>query len=222
MTLSRFLRDYLYIPLGGNRRPKGRVAANIVVVMLLGGLWHGAAWNFVIWGALHGVYLLINRAFRAVVERTGLGMVSNTAFARVVGWLLTFLAVVFAWVFFRAESFPAAISVVQGMIGLNGFSLGLNHLSYLGGFGPMAEQIGITFQSETLFSLRSAPWIAAALAICLVLPNSQDWVTRGNPVLRLQGLGWKPEPVWGLVLGLAAVVAIGFLARPSEFLYFNF
>ncbi len=101
MTLSRFLRNYLYIPLGGNRRGKARRYFNLLATMALGGLWHGANWTFVIWGALHGIYLVINHAVSALAEWSG--WPCNGTWWRVSGQAATFLAVVFAWVFFRAE-----------------------------------------------------------------------------------------------------------------------
>jgi alginate O-acetyltransferase complex protein AlgI len=112
MTLSSFLRDYLYIPLGGNRLGEVRRYANLFVTMLLGGLWHGASWTFVIWGAAHGIFLSINHLWR----RLGI------ALPRAIAWLLTFLAVVVAWALFRAPSFHRAQEILASMAGLNGIS----------------------------------------------------------------------------------------------------
>jgi len=107
ITLSRFLREYLYIPLGGNRRGVARTAANLLVTFVLGGLWHGAAWTFVAWGALHGAGLVTLRAWR----RTGLRLPS---FA---GWALTLLFVMVGWVFFRAASLADAAALLRAMAG---------------------------------------------------------------------------------------------------------
>ena len=96
MTLSRFLRDYLYVPLGGNRHGMRRRYINLMITMVLGGLWHGASWTFVVWGALHGFYLVVNhvwRGLRGPAHPTGPAQ-------RAARWLLTFVAVCFAWVFF--------------------------------------------------------------------------------------------------------------------------
>ncbi len=101
MTLSQFLRDYLYIPLGGNRRGRVLRYVNLMITMLLGGLWHGAAWTFVVWGALHGLYLCVNHAW------SNYGPSASPRFAplaKFAAFVLTFLAVVVAWVFFRADS----------------------------------------------------------------------------------------------------------------------
>ena len=100
MTLSAFLRDYLYIPLGGNRKGKARRYINLTMTMLLGGLWHGAGWTFVIWGGLHGLFLVINHFWRAHCP------VRLPKFA---GWLITSVSIVAAWVFFRAETVGQAL-----------------------------------------------------------------------------------------------------------------
>lgn len=105
MTLSRFLRDYLYIPLGGNRKGPTRRYVNLLITMLLGGLWHGAAWTFVLWGALHGVALVVNHLWR------GLGF----RMPRPLGMVVTFVFVVVTWVFFRAESIDQAMVIIEGM-----------------------------------------------------------------------------------------------------------
>ncbi len=113
ISLSTWLRDYLYIFLGGNRRGKARTYLNLAVTMLLGGLWHGASWNFVIWGALHGFYLIVERALRSVcaeVRLVRLGLFKLFAGA------LTFLLVTLSWVFFRAETLAGALSLVRTML----------------------------------------------------------------------------------------------------------
>jgi alginate O-acetyltransferase complex protein AlgI len=109
MTLSRFLREYLYIPLGGNRHGEARTALNALATFLLGGLWHGAAWTFVAWGALHGLALICERAW----GRTGLRL------PRVVAWAVTFLFVMIAWVFFRSSSLASAATMLGAMVGMN-------------------------------------------------------------------------------------------------------
>ena len=115
ITLSNFLRDYLYIPLGGNRKGEIRRYANLLVTMFLGGLWHGAGWTFIIWGLLHGFYLAINHLYRRVNFRLNL--------PSFIGGILTFLCVVFSWVIFRAPSFSNARTILKAMVGMNGFLL---------------------------------------------------------------------------------------------------
>jgi D-alanyl-lipoteichoic acid acyltransferase DltB (MBOAT superfamily) len=110
MTLSNFLRDYLYIPLGGGRRGVARRYVNLFVTMLLGGHWHGASWTFVLWGGLHGGYLAVNHVWRGTGRRL----------PAPVAWILTFGAVMVGWVLFRAASLPRAGTILAGMAGLNG------------------------------------------------------------------------------------------------------
>ena len=113
ITLSRFLRDYLYIPLGGNRHGHARTYAALMGTMLLGGLWHGANWTFVVWGGLHGLYLSTERWLRARFKGFTPGRASLLGFA-----LLTFLLVNITWVFFRSKTFAGAGTVLTGMAGM--------------------------------------------------------------------------------------------------------
>jgi D-alanyl-lipoteichoic acid acyltransferase DltB (MBOAT superfamily) len=110
ITLSRFLRDYLYIPLGGNRGGAARQMVNVVVTMLLGGLWHGANWTFVAWGSLHGAGLAVNHLW----QERGLRL------PRPVAWLMTLLFVMAGWVLFRSPDFATAGGVMQSLAGLHG------------------------------------------------------------------------------------------------------
>ena len=104
MTLSRFLRDYLYISLGGNRYGPRRRYTNLMLTMLLGGLWHGASWTFVVWGGLHGIYLIVNHAWIAVAARSSHARgLRDSGFGRVLGWLATFLTVIVAWTVFKTR-----------------------------------------------------------------------------------------------------------------------
>ena len=124
MTLSRFLRDYLYVPLGGNRKGTARRYLNLMITMLLGGLWHGAGWTFVLWGGLHGCYLAMNHGWHAL--RRLLGQNPQQPLSRplhAVSVLLTFLAVVAAWVVFRADNLGTAAAMLEAMAGMNGFVL---------------------------------------------------------------------------------------------------
>jgi alginate O-acetyltransferase complex protein AlgI len=114
ISLSTFLRDYLYIPLGGNQVKPLRAAGNLVIVMFLGGLWHGAAWTFVVWGLLHGSYLVIERVFRILFEAKPW---AETLPIRLLAGFATYGAVCVAWVFFRASDFTIASRMLSGMFG---------------------------------------------------------------------------------------------------------
>jgi alginate O-acetyltransferase complex protein AlgI len=112
MTLSRWLRDYLYIPLGGNRGGAVRTSANLMITMVLGGLWHGASWNFLIWGGLHGLLLIVHRLIRGQHEELPLGF----RLGDVVAIIATFHATTVLWIFFRASDFTASMSFLQALV----------------------------------------------------------------------------------------------------------
>ncbi len=118
ISLSNFLRDYLYIPLGGNKFGSLRRYLNLFTTMLLGGLWHGANWTFVLWGAAHGLFLTVNHLFRNFFPSHE----NNSVFKKLSCWALTFVCVCFSWVLFRAKDLHQALAVYRGLLGLNGFS----------------------------------------------------------------------------------------------------
>jgi alginate O-acetyltransferase complex protein AlgI len=120
MTLSRWLRDYLYIPLGGNRKGTTRTYVNLMITMLLGGLWHGAAWHFVIWGGLHGAYLSIGQWKRTLRERGVLAIPPDTRSIAVLRWASTFGLVCVGWVFFRADSVASAFGMLGRLVSFEG------------------------------------------------------------------------------------------------------
>ena len=231
ITLSRFLKEYLYIPLGGGRQGRARRYTNLMIVMLLGGLWHGAAWTFVLWGALHGAFLIINHGWRQI---TG-GRKKNL----VLRWFyrsLTFVAVVLAWVMFRADSFDAAQTVYTGMAGLNGIVLPTHYLGALGSFGPTLKDMGVSFGLTPNFGGgMQLLWLAGALAIVWFLPNTQtimhdykpvlgDTISKAGALTRALGRIARPNLATGVALGLvAALLALRQLqGQPGEFIYFQF
>jgi alginate O-acetyltransferase complex protein AlgI len=173
MTLSRFLRDYLYIPLGGNRRGERRRYVNLMLTMLLGGLWHGAGWTFVAWGGLHGFYLIVNHGWEGV--KTNLGFQNSTPVTRALGRLTTFLAVVLAWVFFRAQSFSAASMLLKGMIGFYGLAIPPATVDTL--------KAKIPFWAAGNFMIAVAV-LAILVATVWILPNSQQILAAHRPAER--------------------------------------
>jgi alginate O-acetyltransferase complex protein AlgI len=198
MTLSRFLRDYLYIPLGGNRRGEARRYANLMITMLLGGLWHGASWTFVVWGGLHGLYLAINHAWRAFGPQ-GERSLRNT-FLCVAA---TFLCVEIAWVFFRAASLESALEIIKSMFGANGVAP-LNVFEAIGG-KAIRGRIG-------------AVQAGALLAAVWTLPNSQELVGLAEGAW----LRWRVSLIWAAAFTVAAFVCAAKLGEPTRFLYYQF
>lgn len=210
ITLSRFLRDYLYIPLGGNRHGALCRYLNLAVVMLLGGFWHGANWTFVAWGAVHGGMLAINHAWSNL-------RISNWAFvssgpARATFVMLTFFAVTLAWVPFRAESIGDAGRMLATL-----FPLGPNDPSAWASFHPFAK-------------LGPAIYLLLGVGVAtFLLPNTYQIFARFDPVLNMSAtqldhrvslnrLDWKVA----LVLSGMFVFSVLQLSRVSPFLYFQF
>jgi len=224
MTLSRFLRDYVYIPLGGNRKGRIRRHGNLMATMLIGGLWHGAGWTFVVWGGLHGLYLVINHFWSRIA-----GDALSGFWGRISAWGLTFLAVVVGWVFFRATSFDGAIAMLQGMAGQSGVSLPAAIAYRVPDLVPVAENLGVVFTlGGGATFLENWIWVLALGVIAFFGPNTEELVRRYQPVLNNEALGkggwlvWSPSARWAF--GVAGLLGISLLALPqvSEFLYFQF
>ncbi|AXA94101.1 MBOAT family protein [Massilia sp. YMA4] len=226
MTLSRFLRDYLYVPLGGNRHGPLRRHVNLMATMVLGGLWHGAGWTFLLWGALHGGYLIVNHAWRAACARLGWG--DGGRAGRCAGWLLTFGAVCVAWVFFRAPHVPAALGIVHALAGGDGVALPAALGARLGALRPLLESAGVTwYLGGTTRFVATWCWVGVAAVVALALPNTQRIMRRWGPALdaRLGTAGWlewQPAPRHAVACGMLALLAVLSLNQPSDFLYFQF
>lgn len=206
ITLSNFLRDYLYIPLGGSRRGELRRYTNLIVTMLLGGLWHGAGWTFVLWGGLHGAYLSINHWWRKL----------KTPLPNLVAWATTFLAVIYSWVLFRATTLETGLAIIKTMSGFNGITLPGEVNGKLG----ILTNFGINLQSwsklEYLPVFNGSKHLPILILIILIfwvklLPNTQDLIAK-----------MKPTWWWAMSVGVMASLCLLSLNRVSEFLYFQF
>lgn len=222
MTLSRFLRDYVYIPLGGNRKGKSRKYHNIFITMLIGGLWHGASWTFIFWGGLHGAYLIINHFWRWLRLQAGLTLEATSKSGKFFARLLTFLAVIVAWVFFRAESFDSAIIMLKGMSGEYGFILPESLQNKLGSFESIITAAG--WQFGTLDYSKGLQDVITMLIITLAvwyLPNTQNMLFKVNSSNNLVRK-WQPTMIWLAGLSILFVFIILRLSSLSEFLYFQF
>ncbi len=222
ISLSTFLRDYLYIPLGGGRKGRVRRYLNLWITMVLGGLWHGASWTFVLWGVCHGTYLMINHAWRHLVgEDRVYGRVGKLAC-----WAVTFLAVVFAWVLFRAPDVGTATRIYSGLLGLNGLSLPISLRAAAEGWHlPVALYFNDLFQGVPLpenysfGKLMSTMAIAACIAFFAPSVASMYELGRGLTI-DWQRLVFTRRVALGF--GVMLTVAIFSISKVSPFLYFQF
>ncbi len=199
ITLSGFLRDYLYIPLGGNRHGEGERIRNLMITMLLGGLWHGAAWRFVLWGGLHGVYLVLH----GWSKRLGLVVPQRLS------WAITLLAVLLAWVPFRAPSFGAAVQMYRGLFGLNGLAVPAMLAPLLPGIGHVVPVLPWLGDARSMSLPQALLLLALGWFIALCLPD-------------LHSMGAKRRAV-ALVASFAfSLQALFFAPAAIPFLYFQF
>jgi alginate O-acetyltransferase complex protein AlgI len=218
ITLSRFLRDYLYIPLGGNRLGEQRRYVNLLVTMLLGGLWHGAGWNFLVWGGLHGLYLSINHLWRG--WRSSKPEVSMAGLmVKAACWAITFFAVVVAWVFFRAKTAAGAWQMLQGLFGAEAGSSAYASPGIL-----RLMDLPMLVGAERLLLIGGGA-VALALAMALCLPNVPQLFRyreyRRAPE-RAAWVRWRPNAAWALLSALALAISLFGMWQRLEFLYFQF
>ncbi|MCP5129845.1 MAG: MBOAT family protein [Pseudomonadales bacterium] len=233
ITLSRFLRDYLYISLGGNRKGTYRRYVNLFVTMLLGGLWHGAGWPFVVWGALHGSYLMVNHGWTRLLEVLGIDPSGSMPY-RACAWLLTFLAVVFSWVYFRAPTIEQANHIVLAMLGASGFEVPAGILARTGALGAWFAEVGgeAAYGGGAVF-VGNFTWVVAAGLCALLLPNvaqmfnNYDAALYEHPgsfrdVREVGWLNWHYSNQWAAAISVAFLAGVLTLSQVSEFLYFQF
>jgi alginate O-acetyltransferase complex protein AlgI len=221
ITLSRFLRDYLYIPLGGNRLGEQRRYVNLMVTMLLGGLWHGAGWNFVIWGGLHGAYLSINHLWHGRRNSASQPRVS-VPLARALAtlsWAVTFLAVVIAWVFFRAKTVAGAGRMLGGLFGMSADSS-----TYVSPGILRVMDLPVFIGADQLYLIGTGA-VAVTLVVALSLPNVPQMFRyreyRRAPEESML-VRWRPNAVWALFTALALSISLFGMWQRLEFLYFQF
>lgn len=200
MTLSRFLRDYIYIPLGGNKKIAARTYVNLLATFVIGGLWHGAGWTFIFWGFLHGMALIIHRVW----SNSGLKIWTWLA------WFITFNFVNIAWIFFRAKEWDDAIKVLKGMVGLSEVVIAekyRHNFSFLTKYGIIFDEVTVHIGDGS----KSLIWIICSIIFILFLKNSMEqW---NNFKLNYKTL---------FLTLLCFIIALLFMNKVSEFLYFNF
>ena len=192
ITLSHWLRDYLYIPLGGSRYGTSKTLRNLGITMLLGGLWHGAAWSFVVWGAYHGGLLIAHACWRRL---TSLSLPRPAAIAG------TFLVVTVGWVIFRANSVSGAFDVLAGMLGMHGVEAFTYPSATLG--------IDLPVIYGQFAGLHGVAFLLAVTGLAFLAPNSEQVP--------------KPRhPIFGVVMGVLALVTLTTFMEETPFLYFTF
>jgi len=205
ITLSRFLRDFLYIPLGGNRHGEARRLLNLMITMLLGGLWHGAAWRFLLWGGLHGLYLILHQAW----QRLAPGAARLPA---PLAQSLTLVAVVVAWVPFRAHDLASAGGMLSGMAGLHGLAFPAPLIALvpvLGRIGRSVPVLAALGDARTLALPDATGILLLGWIIVLCLPHLHE----ASPRLR----------AWALLgSGGFTLQALFFSGAATPFLYFRF
>lgn len=208
ITLSRFLRDYLYIPLGGNRRGPARRYVNILLTMTLGGLWHGAGWTFVLWGLYHGLLLLVNHAWHGWWG-------DRRPLTRPVAVLITFLAVMFGWVLFRSETMQAAILMVEALL-------------HIGSGAAADARIPSSLEWARIIVLLAAVWLLPnsvqlmRRAFLLSDDNTRAHLRDDGPRPAWRRLAWRPSLAWAAVAALCLALALMPTRPRIEFLYFQF
>jgi D-alanyl-lipoteichoic acid acyltransferase DltB (MBOAT superfamily) len=232
MTLSRFLRDYLFIPLGGMRKSAARRYYALFVTFLLCGLWHGAGWTFVVFGALHGIYLCVNQAWRLMRKRRGWDRPAPSWWGRIVGVSMTYVAWLVGLVYFRSETLPGAHYILQGMSGAQGLVLPYRWLEKWGDFGQWLAASGVEFQYLPTFGGGSQlNLILLCFVIVWLMPNTQQIMGGYNPALGLprdvptagdRWWQWRPTPVWTALTVLVAAWGMLSISELSEFIYFQF
>ncbi|KAA8730629.1 MBOAT family protein [Ewingella americana] len=203
ITLSTWLRNFVYIPLGGNRKGDIRTYINLFLTFLIGGFWHGAGWNFLAWGALHGVGLVVHRYW----SQSGFKMPA------VLGWFITFNYVNITWIFFRTENLTDARNILYKMFPM--------HFSSEKGVifnQPFAESLLLQSQHDGMFMLAAC---LMAVLICLIPFNTNSIVESAKS----KQVGFVTDilrpAIYSLGLCIAIIVSLGG-AAPGSFIYFNF
>ena len=236
MTLSRFLREYVYTPLSHGRQKPWRLMLNLVITMLVGGLWHGAGWNYLIWGGMHGFYLTINHLWRNLRRGFEQDIRISTPIGSFLGCALTFAAFVLSLALFRTHSMNGAEHMISGMLALNGVALPLEWKSQFGSLEPLLSSLGIRFQAinarieGTGFTSDAFKSVFYLGIIIWCMPNTQQIMAKYYPALNpYRGdkfqpsmLLWRPNISWSVGIAIIAVIGLANITKVSEFLYYQF
>jgi D-alanyl-lipoteichoic acid acyltransferase DltB (MBOAT superfamily) len=206
ITLSRFLRDYVYKPLGGSRITPSRTILNIIVTFLIGGFWHGAGWTFILWGALHGAALSLQR----LCERV------NFVLPNFIKWFLTFNFINLTWIFFKAANFQHAFKMLKGLFGFNGIALPSLLEKQLG----FLKRYGIVFADLLVDLSTKADYDDSIIAIILLVIGSAIALFFKNSNTMTDE--FKPDMKYALFISALFIASIINMTKGTVFLYFNF
>ena len=223
MTLSDFLKNYLYIPLGGNKEGKAKHVRNIFIVMLLGGFWHGAGWGFIIWGGLHAVYIVINHFFRYIYQNMKWQFNEKIIF-KLFSFTLTFICVVISWVFFRAEKLEHASHILKSMFAFNGITVPKVLIDKV----PILKDSGFIDHAklgDTWLGIIQNEYLLFLIPVffaCIILPSSMSffgWLNKKN-----NSITFQPNFLYGVISSLMLFASILYIVAKasSDFLYYQF
>jgi len=214
MTLSRFLKEYIYIPLGGNRNGEVRTYSHLLATFILGGIWHGAGWTFIFWGFLHGIALVIHRIWNKFFFQL----------PRWFAWFVTFNFINISWVFFRAKEWDDAIKVLNGMIDYNHIVLTKTFVSL---YNQTVKKLSFIMpdlhvsKSQTfIFDSTVFIWLFVILIVVLKFKNSNEIISYSNKSNEVEVLT-KANALYFAVLFMFSILYIS-LSKYTEFIYFNF
>ena len=233
ITLSSFLKNYLYIPLGGNKKGKLNHYFNLFIVMTIGGIWHGAGWTFVLWGMVHGIFLFINHLFNQF-KFLNQSHFQNTIIYICFFRFITFLFVTLAWVLFRAENVDSALNIYKSLFGLNGFSLPTHYEYLIGNFSYYLKYLGWNFENLPNYGGGfQIIWVVLMFFWIWFLPNATQlmsnhevfWRTRDFKfTIEKSYLKWVPYKIYSVLFALIFVFIIVkiFQGQEGEFIYFQF
>lgn len=220
ISLSSFLRDYLYIPLGGNRKGELRKYLNLITVMVLGGLWHGANWTFVVWGGLHGLYLTVYHLWSGK-KNNSRNFGKSEKILEILSILVTFTLVTIAWVFFRSPNFTTALEMLKGMFLINGISFP-SKLSLLGQI-PMITSLDLKFNGlfpgvDGITTFKLISQLLLTFVIIWFCPNSQNIIDS----MHFNKITPRKLVVIGVFVGVIFTICISSMFQSVSFIYFQF
>ncbi len=213
VSLSNWLKYFLYIPLGGNKKGYLRTCLNLFITFLIAGFWHGASWTFIIWGSMHGIALVVHRFWKTIGIKIPIS----------IAWIITFMFVNISWVFFRSPSFRIALDIIKGMLGFNGIEVSASFASVFNYFSPWdflnisgTKNVFIIPFTSVLYITAFAMWGLFRMPNILQMTNIIDW--NREPL-------FKRNIRYALITALAAFISfLTFFGHttPTDFIYTNF